>query len=225
MDTGARGMQSLGIDIVEVARIRERHRGDLHGALEAAATASRVLDLAFEETADRDARPTADDLGDVLLVHLFLDQRPAALATLAQRLLGLFELLLQLADLVLQAGGLLPVGLQRGLLERSAGRVQLLLDLGHLVELFHLALPARLELGRLLLGVRELLLELGQPLLRRLVLLLAQPFALDLELHDPATHLVELDRHARRFHPQLGGGLVDEVDRLVWQETVGDVAV
>jgi len=32
---------------LEVARIRERHRGDLHGALEAAATGSRVLDLAF----------------------------------------------------------------------------------------------------------------------------------------------------------------------------------
>lgn len=32
---------------LEVARIRERHRGDLHGALDAAMTASRVLDLAF----------------------------------------------------------------------------------------------------------------------------------------------------------------------------------
>jgi hypothetical protein len=32
---------------LEVARIRERHRGDLHGALEAAATASRVLDISF----------------------------------------------------------------------------------------------------------------------------------------------------------------------------------
>ncbi|MGZ8563737.1 MAG: ribonuclease H-like domain-containing protein [Candidatus Limnocylindria bacterium] len=32
---------------LEVARIREHHRGDLHGALEAAVTASRVLDLAF----------------------------------------------------------------------------------------------------------------------------------------------------------------------------------
>ena len=32
---------------IEVARIRERHRGDLPGALEAAAAASRVLDLAF----------------------------------------------------------------------------------------------------------------------------------------------------------------------------------
>jgi hypothetical protein len=32
---------------IEVARIRERHRGDLRGAMEAAATASRVLDVAF----------------------------------------------------------------------------------------------------------------------------------------------------------------------------------
>ena len=32
---------------IEVARIRERHRNDLPGALEAAAAASRVLDLAF----------------------------------------------------------------------------------------------------------------------------------------------------------------------------------
>ena len=32
---------------IEVARIRERHRGDLRGAMEAAASASRVLDVAF----------------------------------------------------------------------------------------------------------------------------------------------------------------------------------
>jgi len=32
---------------IEVARIRERHRGDLTGAMEAAETASRVLDIAF----------------------------------------------------------------------------------------------------------------------------------------------------------------------------------
>ncbi len=32
---------------LEIARIRERHRGDLAGALDAAAAASRVLDLAF----------------------------------------------------------------------------------------------------------------------------------------------------------------------------------
>jgi hypothetical protein len=46
-----RGTRSASVDAawawVEVARIRERHRHDLPGALEAATAASRVLDLAF----------------------------------------------------------------------------------------------------------------------------------------------------------------------------------
>ena len=61
--------------------------------------------------------------------------------------------------------------------------------------------------------------------MRGRVLLLAQPLALDLELHDAAPHLVQLGGHAGRLHAQLGGGLVDQVDRLVGQEAVGDVAV
>jgi tetratricopeptide (TPR) repeat protein len=46
-----RGTRRASVDAatawIEVARIRERHRRDLAGALEAAAAASRVLDLAF----------------------------------------------------------------------------------------------------------------------------------------------------------------------------------
>ena len=45
------GTRSASVDAasawIEVARIRERHRGDLRGAMEAAAAASRVLDIAF----------------------------------------------------------------------------------------------------------------------------------------------------------------------------------
>ena len=57
------------------------------------------------------------------------------------------------------------------------------------------------------------------------VLLLAQRLALDLELDAPALELVELDGHRVDLHPQPAGGLVDEVDGLVGQEAVGDVAV
>ena len=67
--------------------------------------------------------------------------------------------------------------------------------------------------------------SLREPLLRRLVALLAQRLALDLELHDPAFELVELGRHRVDLHPQLRRRLVDEVDRLVGQEPIGDVAV
>ena len=56
-------------------------------------------------------------------------------------------------------------------------------------------------------------------------LLLAQRLALDLQLDPAALQLVELDRHGVDLHPQPAGRLVDEVDRLVGQEALGDVAV
>ena len=40
--------------------------------------AEELLHLAFHQLRHRDARPARDDLGDVLLVHLFLDQPPPA---------------------------------------------------------------------------------------------------------------------------------------------------
>jgi hypothetical protein len=48
---------------------------------------------------------------------------------------------------------------------------------------------------------------------------------LDLQLHDAAVDLVDLGRQRVDLDPQPRGGLVDQVDRLVGQEAVGDVAV
>ncbi len=53
---------------IEVARIRERHRGDLRGALEAAVAAARVLDLAF-------ALGRGGDIGNLAKVRLRVDSR------------------------------------------------------------------------------------------------------------------------------------------------------
>ncbi len=53
---------------IEVARIRERHRGDLRGALDAAVAASRVLDLAF-------ALGRGGDIADMAKVRLRVDSR------------------------------------------------------------------------------------------------------------------------------------------------------
>ena len=87
------------------------------------------------------------------------------------------------------------------------------------------AASARRRLRLLFLEIGELLLELRQPLARRLVLLLAQRLALDLELHDAALDLVELGRHRVDLHAQLRRRLVHQVDGLVGQEPIGDVAV
>ncbi len=88
-----------------------------------------------------------------------------------------------------------------------------------------LGLPALLEAAGLLLEVGQLLLERLEARLRGVVGLLAQRLALDLELDAPALELVELDRHGVDLHAQPRRGLVDEVDRLVRQEALGDVAV
>ena len=88
-----------------------------------------------------------------------------------------------------------------------------------------LLLPLGVQARAGLLEVGELALEPLQALGRRRVLLLAQGLALDLELHDAPLDLVELRRQRVDLGPQLRGRLVDEVDGLVGQEAVGDVAV
>ena len=65
----------------------------------------------------------------------------------------------------------------------------------------------------------DLLLALGGGLV------LADGDHLDLELLDPALDLVDLGRDGGELDGDARGGLVDEVDRLVGEEAVGDVAV
>ena len=79
--------------------------------------------------------------------------------------------------------------------------------------------------GGRLLEVGELALEPLQPVARGLVALLLQRLALDLQLDDAAVELVELLGLGIDLHAEPRGGLVHEVDRLVGQEAVGDVAV
>ena len=75
------------------------------------------------------------------------------------------------------------------------------------------------------LSSAHLALDLREPLLRGLVLLLLERLALDLELDQLALDLVDLGRERVDLDAQARGGLVDEVDRLVGQEAVRDVAV
>ena len=71
----------------------------------------------------------------------------------------------------------------------------------------------------------ELVLDGAQAFARRGVLFLAERLALDLEVRDAAVEIVDLDRHGADLEAQRGAGLVDQVDGLIGQEAVGDVAV
>ena len=74
------------------------------------------------------------------------------------------------------------------------------------------------KLGQFLLG-------LGQLLPRGRILLAAQGFDFDLKLHHPPADFVQLGGHRVVLDPQPAGGLIDQVDRLVGQEAIGDVAI
>ena len=184
--------------------------------------AQQLVALAFQHLVDRDAGPARHDRGDVLGRDLFLD----TLAALDLVVLGFLELLLELGDhAVGQLARLGQLALALRDLELGARLVELLLDLLRIGELVLLRLPLRRQLRRLLLELRQLLLEPLQPVARGLVALLLERFPLDLELDDAPVELVERLGLAVDLHAHAARRLVHQVDRLVGQEAVGDVAV
>ena len=113
-----------------------------------------------------------------------------------------------------------------GALELDPRLLELLLQLGDRADRLLLALPLGVHRGRALalLGQRRARAARAarpcpdrRPRVERL--------QLDLQLHDVPVDLVDLGRLGVDLHPDPRGGLVDEVDRLVGQEAVGDVAV
>ena len=95
-------------------------------------------------------------------------------------------------------------------------------DAGYHV-LFGLVL--RPERVGLLPGLLKLPAEDLEPLPARRVLFLRQRGLLDLQLHDATRCVVQFRRQRVDFRPDHRARLVDEVDRLVRQEAVRDVAV
>ena len=156
---------------------------------------------------------------------LLLEQRARALERGERRLLLGHPVGQLLERAVLELGRGRVVGLALGLLDPDVERLELRLGRADRRDRGLLGLPALLHRAGLLLDVGELLLERLEPRLRGVVGLLAQGLALDLELDAPPLELVELDRHRVDLHPQPRRGLVDEVDRLVRQEPLRDVAV
>ena len=77
----------------------------------------------------------------------------------------------------------------------------------------------------LLLELDDRFVELGEPLLGRRVGFLAQGLALDPHLHEIAIDGVELFGLGIDLHLQARSRLVDEIDGLVGQKAIGDVAV
>ena len=77
----------------------------------------------------------------------------------------------------------------------------------------------------LLQQVGQFFFQLFQTVFAGGIVLFLQRLGLDLQLQDLAIQLVEFFGLAIHLHPQAAGGFVHQVDGLVGQEAVGDVAV
>ena len=191
-----------------------------HTLAQRALHVQQLLALALQHLVHRDAGPARDDAGDVGGLHRFVQER-------------LMRGCLQRGELPLEPGND-PVGELAGAgevavplrdLERAARGIELLLDPLPACEPFLLGAPDRGLVGRALLQRGELLAEPLEPVAGALVGLFLERFPLDLELDDATVELVELLRLGIDLHPQPARRLVDQVDRLVGQKAVGDVAV
>ena len=146
--------------------------------------------------------------------------RPASAA------LRLLELAFELGDHAIgELARTAPIAPALHDLELGARLVELLLELLCPGELVLLGAPLRSQLGRALLEVFELLDELFEAIARGRVALLLQRLALDLQLDDAAVELVDRLGLGIDLHAQPRGGLVHQIDRLVRQKAIGDVAV
>ena len=198
--------------------IRHRRDGVVladHALVQTVLEMNQLLGLTLEQSIHRDPRPTRHDRGDVVLVDLLLHHR--VLRARALRELGLELRDLAVADLrdtleiALTLG---PFGLHPKLVEAP----------GSVLDPFE----RPLLLGPTGSEAVSMLLRVGERLLERLAcagILLRHRGQLDLELHHAAVRLVELDRRGVDLHPQARRGLVDQVDCLVRQEAVRDIAV
>ena len=180
----------------------------------------QLLAFALHHLVDRDACPTRHNLSHIVGTHFFVHQR---MVTLGFQQVG-FSLIdgsLSLANLAvaqLSHTSIVAVALGHfSLVLVCLNVVLLLLDKLHIVAF---GLPFGLDGGAFVVEFGYLL-----PYLFHLlgVVLALDGLALNLQLADGTLHIFKLFRHRVDLQPQTRGGLVDQVDGLVGQETVADV--
>ena len=200
--------------------------------------------LRLDQPRHRNSGPGADDLGDLLGTNLATQEplrrrgplrsgllRLLLRALLLQPLLQSLSLHVEFIELLVEflahrlPRRLTVLDLHARLVECELHLVELL---PHLLRAAHAALlrlPLLPEAGQFLPQFGRLRFDLDEPLLGMLLRLLGELPRRQFQLHEPPLHLVDLARHALQFHRDPTRRLVHEVDRLVGQEPVGDVAM
>ena len=194
--------------------------------MQLALQALELVELALHHLGHGHAGPGTHDFGDLVGGHLLVETLAVLLLLRLERGLGLLNLLLQTRDHgIAQLGRTTQITVARRTLLLALGLVKLTFQLLHVVDGVLLVEPAGLLHVELFLDLGNLLAQGLQTLLGGVVGLLHERLFLDLQLGELTRGGVNLDRHAVELHAQAACGLIDQVDGLVGQEAVSDVAI
>ena len=183
----------------------------------------QLVAFAFEHLRDRDPGPAADHLGNLLLGDLAAQQLEMACAF---GRLGIDQLFFQLRNpAMLQFGHARQVLGTASIFQFGPGPLQLFLDVGGALHRGFLGFPDLVEVSELALELDDVLLEVTEALLRRLVGLGLQCLALDLELDQAPLEPVHRLGLGVDLHADPAGRLVHQVDSLVRQLPIGNIAL
>ena len=196
-----------------------------HTAVQDILQVQQLFPLALHQLGHRDAGPPRHDAGDLLLGYTVPQQAVLPVGGFAL-LFGLLQLLLQLGQpAVLQLGGTVQVVAVLRHLNLGVDLLDLLAQVLHLADGLLFTFPAGLHAVEGIPQLGQLLLHLSQMGLGQLVGLLLHGRFLDLQLHDAVPQLIQLGGHRVHLGLDEGAGLVHQVNGLIGQKTVGDIAV
>ena len=186
---------------------------------------NELLTLAAHHLGHRDSGCAGNHLGDFLRTDLGAQQARLFRGRLAGNLRR-FQARLKLRQLaILQFGKLVELALALELGHLRTNALDLFLDRRRALDGSLFALPDDLEVVVLALQLLELFLDDLQAAHGRLVGFLLDRFSLDLELNDATVKLIHHFGLGVDLHADARRSLVNQVDRLIRQKPVGDVAV
>ena len=184
----------------------------------------QLLALALHQLLDRDAGPAGHDAGDLLVGHAVAQE--AVLLLLVGQLLFGFQLFLQFGQsAVLQLRSLVQVILALRLLNGGIGLLDLLTQGLHLADGILLVLPLCLHAAEFILQFGQFFFQVAQTALAERIGLLFQADLLDLQLGDAVGQIIHLAGHTVHLSLDHGAGFIHQVDGLIRQEPIGDIAV
>ena len=193
----------------------------------------QLVALALHQLSHRNAGGTRHHLGNFLGSNLGAQQLGGrSLATFRTlgfagfQVLRFLQVLLQRRQFaVLQFGHFGKIALAGESLNLLAEAVHLLADLGAPLGCGLLGFPDFVQIGNFFLQTGDFFLDQLKTLLRSLVFFALDGFALDLQLDQAAVQLVHDLGFGVQLNLDFGRSLVDQINRLVGQKAVGDVAV